>query len=250
MTKPPYQYQAEIDDDETTAGEIARLMVQTIHPSSVVDFGCGLGNFVRAFQNMGVPKVLGLDGPWAQQDNLFKLKDPSVFQEADLRSRIELPQEFDLALCLEVAEHLPAESSDMLVQNLVRASKRILFSAAVPGQGGINHVNEQWIDYWEAKFLERGYRMYDIIRPAIWNLEGIKWWYRQNTYLFVQEHTSIDLKLFQSFYSKEPIHYLHPGLLQTRNREMEKLLGGREGLRTYLGMLWKALRNKFKSNRG
>jgi hypothetical protein len=62
-----------------------------------------------------------------------------------------------------------------------------LFSAAVPGQTGDGHVNEQWPDYWIDKFKQQGYSFADIIRPAVWENEDVLWWYAQNTFLFFRD---------------------------------------------------------------
>jgi 2-polyprenyl-3-methyl-5-hydroxy-6-metoxy-1,4-benzoquinol methylase len=61
---------------------------------------------------------------------------------------LDLEKEFDLVVSLEVAEHLPASAADQFVNTLVKHGKKILFSAAIPGQGGQDHLNEQWPDYW------------------------------------------------------------------------------------------------------
>ena len=96
----------------------------------------------------------------------------------------ELERRFELALCLEVGEHLPERSAPALVESLAAAAPVVLFSAAVPGQGGTSHVNEQWPPYWERLFAEQGMRKYDVIRPLIWCDRSIESWYRQNIYIF------------------------------------------------------------------
>ena len=149
---------------------------------TVVDFGCGRGTWLRACLETGVETVLGLDGHYVNQDTL--LIDRDQFRAVDLGEPIRLEGGFDLALCLEVAEHLPARSARTLVQSLTDAASVILFSAAVPGQGGTSHVNEQWPLYWERLFAERGMRKYDVVRPLIWRDRSICPWYRQNIYIY------------------------------------------------------------------
>lgn len=246
--KPPYWYAPEIDDDQDTAKEIVNILYQLFHPASVVDFGCGLGNFIRKFKEKGVDEVLGIDGAWAQSNDLFKLTNPDEFMEADLNRSIQLPRRFDLAICLEVAEHLPSGSADILVGNLTAASDIIVFSAAIPGQGGIHHINEQWIQYWEKKFKQKGFVIHDVLRPIIWNNERIKWWYRQNIFLVTAAQVEIKHYRFMDFYTPEPVNYLHPGLLKNRNGEIEKIINGKEGLRFYFRLLWKGLKNRFGIN--
>jgi hypothetical protein len=84
---------------------------------------------------------------------------------------------------LEVAEHLPESSADTFIESLVAHGDVILFSAAVPGQGGQHHINEQWPEYWQQKFAKHGFYFHDTIRPLIWNNEKVNWWYRQNIFI-------------------------------------------------------------------
>src|SRR5262249_32708194 len=63
----------------------------------------------------------------------------------------------------------------------------VLFSAAIPFQGGIGHINEQWPDYWVRYFAEREYRPIDCIRRHIWNNPKVEWWFAQNTFLFARQ---------------------------------------------------------------
>jgi hypothetical protein len=90
---------------------------------------------------------------------------------------VELDRKYDLAICLEVAEHLPVSSAGTLVDSITRASDLILFSAAIPLQTGTHHINEQWQDYWAALFDQRGFVASDIVRPAIWGRPDVRWWY-------------------------------------------------------------------------
>jgi hypothetical protein len=71
------------------------------------------------------------------------------------------------------------------VDCLTRLGQVVLFSAAIPHQGGTHHVNEQWPDYWAALFERHAYTVVDAIRPRIWNDPDVEWWYAQNTLLFV-----------------------------------------------------------------
>ena len=71
------------------------------------------------------------------------LTDPAKFTAVDLRDSFAIGRTFDLAISLEVAEHPPEEFAEPLVERLVTAAPFVLFSAAIPEQGGIHHVNEQ-----------------------------------------------------------------------------------------------------------
>ncbi|MDT8380578.1 MAG: class I SAM-dependent methyltransferase, partial [Desulfotignum sp.] len=133
-----------------TAPEIiVPVLMEVLNPRSVVDVGCGIGTFLHVFRKAGVNDVLGYDGSWVNLDQLSQYLNPAFFREVDLEKSVSPERSFDLALCLEVAEHLHPDSADNLVETLTSLSSRILFSAAVPGQMGQNHINEQWPEYWQ-----------------------------------------------------------------------------------------------------
>jgi SAM-dependent methyltransferase len=163
---------------------IVPIVCRLFHPQNVVDVGCGTGVWLSVFLENGVQSILGLDGSHVNQD---WLKIPrNCFRPADLSSNFELKERFDLAVCLEVAEHLPARSADHLIETLTSVAPVVLFSAAVPGQGGTEHVNEQWPEYWHDKFANCGFLKLDIIRKEIWLNPFVKYWYRQNTYVYMK----------------------------------------------------------------
>jgi SAM-dependent methyltransferase len=114
---------------------------------SVVDFGCGSGVWLAAWQRLVVDDVIGVDGEQARSSLKISAER---FLAADLRKPIRLGRRFDLAQSLEVAEHLPPQSASVFVETLTTHAPLILFSAAVPGQGGEHHVNEQPPEYWRA----------------------------------------------------------------------------------------------------
>ncbi len=124
-------------------------IIKLLDPKSVVDIGCGLGTFLNVFKQFGVNDVLGIDGAWVNKDLLFEYINPEEFLEYNLEEEIRLDRKYDLVVSLEVAEHLKKDSADIFVQNLVNSGNLILFSAAIPNQGGQNHLNEQWLTYWE-----------------------------------------------------------------------------------------------------
>lgn len=191
MVRPrqtPYG-EAYFDAQEQWALESARVVVPVVvdllNPGSVVDVGCGRGAWLRAFSESGVTALRGLDGPYVDPAKL--LVDPGWFEAVDLRRRLTIEGTYDLALCLEVAEHLPKRCARPLVRALTGAAHAVLWSAAIPGQGGTHHVNEQWPGYWEVLFRERGYHRLDPIRPLIWRDQRVAWWYRQNLVLYASD---------------------------------------------------------------
>jgi SAM-dependent methyltransferase len=173
----------DIDDGSVASARVVvPLMLKLVAAASVVDFGCGRGSWLKACLDNGVQTVLGLDGDYVKRDRL--VIDREQFRAADLSRPIRLDRRFDLAICLELAEHLPARSARILVESLAQAAPVVIFSAALPGQGGTAHINERWPLYWERLFADCGMHKYDVLRPLIWSNRAIEWWYRQNIYLF------------------------------------------------------------------
>ncbi len=164
---------------------VVPILMNLIHPNTVLDLGCAWGSWLKAFQENGVKMMQGVDGPWVDEERLLIAR--GTFRAVDLTKPFEIAGSFDLAVCLEVAEHLPEPVGHRLVQILTRAAPLVLFSAAVPGQGGYGHINEQWPAYWTSRFLEQGFRRLDPIRRYVWQNDHIQWWYRQNICLFASD---------------------------------------------------------------
>jgi SAM-dependent methyltransferase len=169
----------------SSAKVMVPIVMELVRPSSVVDVGCGIGAWLSRFREYGVRKILGLDGAYVDRTKL--LIPCESYIAVDLARPFTLPETFDLAVSLEVAEHLPAPSAKGFVQCLCQLAPVVMFSAAVPGQMGTGHLNEQWASYWHALFSSFRYRMFDPFRPVIWHDQQVALWYRQNTFLYVQE---------------------------------------------------------------
>ncbi len=185
MSDLPYDaryFDAQVEGALRSARALVPILLELVEPASVVDVGCGRGAWLCAFQECGVSEVRGVDGAYVEREKL--LVAPERFTAADLRRPEQLTGRYDLALCLEVAEHLPASVAPELVAALTRLSPVVVFSAAIPGQSGTEHVNEQWPEYWDGLFAERSYRLVDVIRPRVYGDSRIEWWYRQNMVLY------------------------------------------------------------------
>jgi hypothetical protein len=167
--------------------EIIPIILELTKPSSVIDIGCGIGTWLKVFDEYGIMDYVGVDGEFVDRD-LLKI-GADKFYPQDLREKWSLNRKFDLVVSLEVAEHLSEDVADLFVSVLVSHGDNILFSAAIPGQGGQNHLNEQWPVYWQKKFEQYGFFCHDIVRPLIWNNSKIDWWYRQNM-IFVSKNPS------------------------------------------------------------
>ncbi|WP_371225199.1 class I SAM-dependent methyltransferase [Roseovarius sp. 2305UL8-3] len=169
----------------SSAKALIDLLNGWLAPQRVLDLGCGRGVWLDEWQKAGASTVLGIDGTYVNRDALAINKDD--FQSADLTKPLKLDARFDLAQSLEVGEHLPGDASDTLVDSLCQSSDRILFSAAVVGQGGEFHVNEQPLSYWQEKFAARGYRAFDCLRPHLRHNMQVEPWYRYNSIFYASE---------------------------------------------------------------
>ena len=199
------------------------------HPSSVIDVGCGIGTFLAVFRRYGVGNVKGIDGNWVNRELLAKYISLPDFIEADLQRPLPVDRRFDLALCLEVAEHLRPDAAGVLVESLVQLSDIIIFSAALPGQGGENHLNEQYVDYWQEKFASHGYYFHDVFRSWFWNNPNISWWYRQNMFLVTKKEKLPAVEILKRYEVNSIQNYVHPELLLIHVNENEKIMKGKLG---------------------
>jgi hypothetical protein len=166
-----------------SAKPLIALLFPKLQPQSVIDLGSGRGVWMDEWQRAGAVDVLAVDGDYVNRDQLAVA--PENFLAADLTKPVQTGRRFDLAQSLEVGEHLPTEASETLVDSLTNASDRVLFSAAVTGQGGEFHINEQPLSFWQDLFAARGYVAFDCVRPELKNNRHVAPWYRYNTILYV-----------------------------------------------------------------
>jgi hypothetical protein len=176
-------YKSQMDASYRSAGIVLPRLFEHYKPLSVVDFGCGVGTWLRACSDLGVNEILGLDGPHVKPE-LLRIPIES-FRACDLASEdLQLPRRFDLAMSLEVAEHLPGDRADSFVYGLCSAADVVLFAAAIPGQRGTYHINEQFPSYWIPKFNAHGFECFDFLRKLEWCNSKVDVWYRQNMLVF------------------------------------------------------------------
>jgi SAM-dependent methyltransferase len=165
-----------------SARAILPIVFNAVKPQSVVDVGCGVGTWLDVARKLGAADTLGFEGSWVKA--LPARYQGLSIEAADLEQPLHYGRTFDLAMSMEVAEHLSPARADSFVADLVALAPHVLFSAAVPGQGGNNHVNEQWQSFWADRFAAHGYGPRDIVRPAVRSNRGVAYWYRQNTVLY------------------------------------------------------------------
>jgi hypothetical protein len=168
-----------------SARVVATLVLGEMKVKSLLDVGSGHGAWAAEWLNAGVADVVAVDGDYVARDQLAI--PPERFVAHDLATPLDLERKFDLVQSLEVAEHLPADKAAGFVDNLVRHGDVILFSAAVPHQGGEHHVNEQPPEYWRLLFADRGYEVFDWMRPRLADKREVKAWYRFNSFIYAND---------------------------------------------------------------
>lgn len=180
------QFFSDIEKASRSGAEVmVPYIVELLRPKSMIDIGCGAGHWGLAFSEHGVETVHGVDGPWASEA-ATRLHPKNFtefdFGQADPPFAVQTPQpRYDLLLSLELVEHVAPEKADALIDLFCSLSDTIIMSAAIPGQGGTHHVNEQWPEYWAEKLSQRGYIACDFIRPALLANGEVPFFYAQNT---------------------------------------------------------------------
>lgn len=170
------------DGSRVSARTVAPLLLAEMRIDSLLDVGAGHGAWASEWMAAGVGDVRAIDGDYVQADQL--VIPAANFRAADLSLPLDLGQKFDLVQSLEVAEHLPHAKAATFVETLTRHGDVVLFSAAVPHQGGEHHVNEQPPEYWRQLFAVQGFPVFDFLRPRLADQKQVKGWYRYNSYLY------------------------------------------------------------------
>lgn len=215
-------------------------------PKSVLDVGCGNGSWLKVAHQIGVVECLGIDGEHVTSNEF--IGDYTFFKPYDLQKPLNLNRKYDLVISLEVAEHLPESAADTFVENLTKHADTILFSAAIPYQGGYMHLNEKYPSYWLEKFSEKGFMFYDLVRSFIWDKEKILPWYKQNIFLIGNANSILAEKFTPT---KQMLNVIHPEIYEQkalqaqRAEQMEK---GQLGLQIAFRSLFFAIKNKIWRN--
>ena len=164
----------------------------------------------NVMESINIGNCLGID----QHDysSEYMLISQENYLKYDLRNPLSLTRKYDIAISVEVAEHIDNKYAKIFIGNLCRHSDVILFSAALPNQGGTGHINEQPCSYWKQIFEKYKYRAIDCIRPVFWNDDTIEIWYRNNSILYVNERLYNDfIKIIPM--QVHPLDIVHPEML-------------------------------------
>ena len=186
----PHQYGSLFYQYQRTGAALsaARLLPEVLRHvtvRSVLDVGCGAGAWVKGYRDLGIEDCVGVDGDYVDRSVL--VMDRGDFHARDITKPFDFGRQFDIVQCLEVAEHVPRTSGAMVIENIVRHGKMVLFSAAPPGQGGEDHINERPYEYWRDMFLRHDFHLFDFVRPAIQNDAAIEPWYRFNVLFYAHD---------------------------------------------------------------
>jgi SAM-dependent methyltransferase len=217
------QLEQQEGQNRTSAHTILGILFEYYRPRSVLDVGCGLGTWLAVARELGVAEVRGVEGLWLEPARLRI--DPDLVTRCDLEQGFSLGRGFDLVVCLEVAEHLAAPAADPLVASLAAHGDLVLFSAAIPHQGGHGHVNEQFPGYWASRFARHEFRPVDLLRPRIWNDPSALWYLRQNTLLFAHERAlAAHEPLRREAAVERPLSLVHPDVYLSRLSHVHRAL--------------------------
>ena len=200
-------YEGLKEDSSGSAKEVVPRVLQLVPARTVVDVGCGSGTWTRVYAEAGC-EVLGIDGDIVQASQL--LIPAERFLRRNLMEPLRLDRRFDLVNCLEVAEHLDGSRAESFVEDLCRLGDAVVFSAAIPGQGGTHHVNEQFQSYWRERFERNGFRALDCLRHQVWGNDRVAWWYVQNLFLYMKADRIADFPAAVAADRPWPTDLVHP----------------------------------------
>lgn len=216
-------YDAKFFERRSKEGQVAEIILNVVRElvpfKSIVDLGTAVGTWPSAAKRLGADSVVGVDGPWVPEDQ--KLIPPGEFVSANLEAELPNLPQCDLAICTEVLEHLSGPAAERAVGWLCQRAPVILFSAAIPDQGGDAHINEQWQSHWSGTFAKYGFKTYDVIRPQIWEDRRVPFWYRQNLFLMAKPNVGTASGWVEANISF--MNFVHPDSLGEKARRIEFL---------------------------
>ena len=217
-----------------SANAIVPLLQRLAPFQSVCDVGCGPGSWLKGFADHGITDYLGLDGDYVIGAGL--VIPAEHFRAQDLSKPFTVERQFDLAVSLEVAEHLPSARAEGFIADITRLAPLVLFSAAIPFQGGTGHINEQWQDYWVELFARRDYQVFDVIRHQVWDDERVLRFYRQNIFVFCRRDHVANCPGLSAAHSNLPLSIVHPMQYALRTTEL--------GMRDSITLAWQSVKRE------
>jgi len=225
-----------------SAKAILPFVYEQVKPKSVIDIGCGTGEWLKVWsEDFGITDFRGVEGPYVKNEFIKISADKLILH--DLKTTYTETRKYDLAMSLEVGEHLPTAVSESYVKSLTLLSDVVLFSAALPGQEGTYHINEQYPEFWAALFLKFDFLPVDFLRSLVWNLPGVEYWYKQNLLMFIHKTKLSTFPLLdQNSKTVNPgyLFRLHPDLYDIKRKQLKETS-------TFFGLInWKWVVFKYK----
>ncbi len=179
-------YGQQISGMKCSAATVLQYLFEFYRPQSILDAGCGQGAWLEEAARLGVSRLVGMDGAWVS--DVLTNHQKIEFRQVDFSLEIPtITERFDLCISLEVAEHLPINMAPQFITFLSNSANIVAFGAAIKGQGGENHINEQPQSFWVDLFAVNGFECFDVFRPLLWHNADVEWWYRQNMFLFIRK---------------------------------------------------------------
>ena len=195
------------DYNYKSAKIILPIIFKYYKPNSVIDIGCGIGSWLKAVNEIGVNKFIGIDGNEIEEKFLLVSRKYIKIDNLETHENIN-NEKYDLAMSIEVAEHLHNSCSVNFIETLTSYSDVILFSAAIPYQAGEHHINCNPPQFWVDIFKKYGYDCYDFRNDLMNMWEKINPCYSQNILLFAKEKYRNTFSKFNL--TEKPIFYYHP----------------------------------------
>jgi SAM-dependent methyltransferase len=245
----PHYHDEKREPARRAAERILPIVLSLVDVESMLDVGCGPGSWLAVAQRLGVPRVTGVEGEWARAwvDDGGTPSHTYDLVFANLEDELILPNSYDLAICIEVVEHLSPARGESFVADLCRCAPHVLLGAAIPGQQGPNHLNTRWVSYWGSCFAAHGFRPLDVVRGQVWNDSALLLPVRQNPVLFVRddwfERTRSRARTLPSP-SIAALDLVHPDLYAeyVQALQIAKTLGVRDRMKAAAGIPSAALR--------
>lgn len=146
--------------------------------STVYDFGCGRdGKYIKSLRDNGLIATGYEITPGSGSEFIV---------EADLSRVIKAPEQLGCVMSLEVAEHINPEFEQTFLRNLSRhCSGKLVLSWAVPGQGGVRHVNERGEVYVINRMKEWGFALDEAMTQRMREAASILW-FKKSIYVFTR----------------------------------------------------------------
>jgi SAM-dependent methyltransferase len=160
--------------------KIIDRIIQEFHPQTILDVGCGTGISLEYFLQKNI------DAIGIENSRLAINKSPvsEKIIRHNLKREMNLKRKFDLVWCFEVIEHIHPRFEPIFLNTLIRHSDRIIISAAIPGQGGHGHFNEQLPEYWVKRFSALRFKLNEDMTECLKNIDEM---HAKNMLVFEKE---------------------------------------------------------------